>query len=413
VASTAVAAGVLLASGGAAAADWNFPRGPVSGSGANLSETAITPANVGSMRRVWARGESVGYAGGVTSADGRVFYGTGSDIRMPNQLVARSIRTGALLWRRTLPGPTFSTPVLNRGRVFVAVSECRLSPCGRLYALSARTGAVLWWHGVEGSMSALPDIPVVHGGRVFVMWGDSDGTLSALDEDTGATIWRRTHVQSNLPMAFASRHLFLGAMVYSPAGHEVGSYPVPSAPVATAIANGEFYEVASHLQADGTRFSEALAYPLDCAWVDPLVGCQPVWRVSLPVPVDSAIAVTKDRVLVPTGSWTYQGPGGLLALSTSTGHIRWSWTATGDHQAWQLTVGGGVAYLETLRLDYLDQGRLHAFATRGCAAPTCSPLGSWPIGDQGITQNAYPVIDDGTVLIWNDWADGLWAFRPN
>lgn len=412
----AIGASILLAAGGAADA-WSYPRNTVSGSGANVGAHTITPSNVAGLSRVWRRGSSFAYAGGVTTSDGRAFYGTGAGwlTRNPDDVVARSLSTGQLLWRTRLRGTTMSTPVESDGLVFVTVSDVPGSDQGRLYALSAQTGHVRWSRGQTGAFADVSVSPVVHDGRVYVLWEDEDGTMSALDESTGATIWRRTGAGGGTLIYAADRLIDPLGNVYSPKdGAYLGAYPsVRADDDRFAVANGMIYEAGSMSDSDGTRFSEAEAYRLSCV-PQTITRCGAVWRTQLPAPTageSSVIAATPQRVLIPTSSWTWDGPGGVVALDAKTGALRWQWTDPTDHTGWQVSVGGTVAYLTTLRASDNGDAHLQAFATAGCGHATCPPLGSWPIGKQGYAVASFPVIQNDTVLIWNDEGDGLWAYR--
>jgi outer membrane protein assembly factor BamB len=394
---------------------WDFPRGPASGTGANLSEEVITAANVGSLKRVWARGMSGGYSGGVTADAGRVFYGTGYGYldRNPYLVVARRAATGRLLWSTKLSRPTTSTPVVHDGDVFVFAGADRIHASGRLYALSVRSGRVLWSYGVSGSGYDVPTWPLVHNGLVYMFWHDSDGTMTALDESSGRLVWRIRHQQFNGQLTFANGYLFNGGRVYAPkTGRFLGTFPEPaqggSAPI---LGSDGAYEVGTGEAADGQPHIFVRKYSLTCVprstpW------CPPVWKRVFDGTTQGAFAVTPHRLLIPVEFNTSTGAGGVLAVGTAAGHPQWKWTAPAGTVGRDVSVGGDVAYLTTWRYSYYQHPRLYAFAAAGCTHPSCSSLGSWATGRQGISFEAAPVIDHGTVFIWNDWQDGVWAFAP-
>lgn len=106
---------------------------------------------------------------------------------------------GAPLWKTKIgdtsnyggfPGPR-STPTVDGGQVFV------LSPHGDLACLDAKSGEKKWTVDYKDDFNGKPMSPwhyseslLVDGNRVIGTPGGQDGTLIALDRNTGNEIWR-------------------------------------------------------------------------------------------------------------------------------------------------------------------------------------------------------------------------------
>lgn len=399
------------------AAGWDFPRGPVSGTGADLQEKLITPMNVGSLTRIWARGKTGAYWGGVTVEAGRLFYGTGYGYRdrNPNLVVARRAATGRLLWSRKLSRPTTSTPVAHGSHVFIFAGADQLHSSGRLYALAARTGRVVWSYGLPGTGYHAPIWPIVHAGVVYMAWDDNRRTVTALDESTGELIWRvRLQQQPGLHLAVADGYLLVGNLAFAPGtGRLLGAFPLPSnggsVPILTRHAA---YEVGTGSDANYQSQIFVRKYPLSCVPGGP-VPCRPSWVRTFDGTVQGEVAVTPRHILIPVESNPAAGAGGVIAVGPRRGHLQWAWTGPTGTAGRDVSVGGNVAYLTTWRYYDYRHPRLYAFDTAGCGQPNCPSLGSWATGRQGTSSAASPVIDNGIVYIWNDWQDGVWAFAPS
>ncbi len=81
-------------------------------------------------------------------------------------------------WTRTIGGTVDSSPGVVGGVVYVGTDD------GTVYALDANTGAVRWSYLTLG---AVESSPAVVGGVVYV--GSDDGTVYALDANTGKVRW--------------------------------------------------------------------------------------------------------------------------------------------------------------------------------------------------------------------------------
>lgn len=108
----------------------------------------------------------------------RLSYGTDDDW---------PAKSASARWEAKLPASVlFSAPVVHDGRVFVGVSDDEGNATGAVVALDAATGNVLWKFAAEGSVRNR--VVCVDG---CVVAQDTRGTVYALDEKTGASVWRR------------------------------------------------------------------------------------------------------------------------------------------------------------------------------------------------------------------------------
>jgi outer membrane protein assembly factor BamB len=107
----------------------------------------------------------------ITAADGALFLTSG------NSLVSMDGRSGAVLWTFPTANNIDSSPTVSGGLVFSNTED------GNLYALDEATGAEVWRFPIGGGNSSAD----VTDGRVFI--GSSDGNLYSLDEETGALQW--------------------------------------------------------------------------------------------------------------------------------------------------------------------------------------------------------------------------------
>jgi polyvinyl alcohol dehydrogenase (cytochrome) len=91
-----------------------------------------------------------------------------------------------LKWAFAYPGGVNSQPVLAGGRLYVA------SFAGKVYSLDARTGCVHWRRDEQGGVRTAVLIGALSAGkagRLAAFYGDTTGTVHALDAATGAPIW--------------------------------------------------------------------------------------------------------------------------------------------------------------------------------------------------------------------------------
>ena len=91
-----------------------------------------------------------------------------------------------LKWAFGFPGGTqaYGNPAIVAGRVFVG------SDNGTVYALDAETGCTHWLFKADGGVRTAPSVGLI-GRRYAVYIGDLKANLFALDAETGAVIWKK------------------------------------------------------------------------------------------------------------------------------------------------------------------------------------------------------------------------------
>ena len=103
------------------------------------------------------------------------------------------------LWEYTAGAPIVAPPAVVGGRVFVTAED------GSVVALDRDTGALLWRYD-SGLLAAVT--PAISDGLVFVVF--KPGVVSALDETTGDVIWSKRLPVASLPSpAVADGRLFV------------------------------------------------------------------------------------------------------------------------------------------------------------------------------------------------------------
>ncbi len=168
--------------------------------------TAITPANVGSLRRVCEAplGERANLQTGPIEVGGTIFLTTATTT------VALDAESCAIRWTHRYaydPSPDFDLKV-NRG---VGYSNGRLfrgANDGRVYALDAASGEEVW-NVVAGDVSrgeTFPAAPIAWGGLVYIGNAGGDnfgvvGRMMALDAATGGVVWTTPLVAKSGPAA--------------------------------------------------------------------------------------------------------------------------------------------------------------------------------------------------------------------
>ncbi len=189
------------------AGDWPSYRGP-NGDGIALEKPTLTwPAS--GPKVLWKVPIKNGFSS-FTIADGKAFTQMNRDIEGANRevCVALDSSTGKELWSAVVgvgvydgggdsgaadnkggDGPR-STPTVNGGKVFV------FNQLLVLHCLDAETGKSLWTkdlikehagHNISWKNAASP---VVDGKKLFIAGGGPGESLLALNEDTGAVVWK-------------------------------------------------------------------------------------------------------------------------------------------------------------------------------------------------------------------------------
>ena len=338
-----------------ATADWSQASFNSAHWGFNRFETVLTRSNVRHLTQLWAVpvGAGVLYASPVVSG-GRVFIG-GGDGRM----YAFDAATGATLWVGEAQNLFFvDSAAVGHGLVFAS------SVYQTLLAYDAETGAVAW-------TSDLTDVrasPTLAGGTLYV--GSFDGTLSALDPQTGTPKWSAVGgccVFDQAPVVdngrvFQMRTNDTLTAYDAKSGKQLWTVPAFSVGTLAAAHGMLFYD-----------------YPPYMFALDQTTGAE-VWRA--PVVVSARVsspAVANRRVFTTQTE--------LIALDAATGAVLWS--APAVNSQWGPSVANGVVYASSLG------GEWDAFDERDGSLLWSVTLGSCG----GFCANAVPVIANGTLYL--------------
>jgi len=208
--------------------------------------------------------------------------------KLTGQVIAFSVGTGRVVWRRTT-GPSESSPLVVGASVFVGDWN------GRVWALRRRTGKTQW---VTKVRSQVKGGVALSGNRVYV--GDYSGHLYALNAQSGRIVWQ--------------------AKVQPRFGRAGNFYATPT------LAYGRVYIGAT----DGKLYSFG-------------AGTGKLrWSQSTGGYVYSSAAVWRRRVFV--GSYSQR----FYAMDAATGRILWQFKANGPISGSPTVIAGRV-YFATLK----------------------------------------------------------------
>jgi len=117
--------------------------------------------------------------GGVTVADGRVFFGVSDENSDVYNVYALDALNGNELWKYKTGGKVWSTPAINGDTLYIGSFD------HYLYALNTADGSLRWRFATEGAISASP---LYAGGTVYI--GSFDQYLYAVDAASGGERWK-------------------------------------------------------------------------------------------------------------------------------------------------------------------------------------------------------------------------------
>lgn len=200
---------------------------------------------------------------------------------------------GSIVWSRNLASKSESSPLFDRGKLFVG------SQNGTVYALAARTGKVLWTYHAGGAVKASPTLK-----NGLLYFGDYSGHVQAISEHSGRRVW----------IAGSGGALLGSGTFYSTA----------------AVAYGRVFI--------GNTDGRVYAYDTATGRLD--------WAHQTGAYVYSSPAVTNAPGLGPT---VYVGSydGTFRALNARTGNVAWSYDAHGRISG-SPTVVGRIVYFADL-----------------------------------------------------------------
>ena len=147
-------------------------------------EANVTALDLETGRTIWRvnvadkEEENRSSGGGLAVASGKLFVTTGF-----GHVMALSLKSGELLWRRALNGPVRSPPTVFKGRIFaVTISNT-------LYALNESNGKTIWTHiGIAETAGLLGGAAPAAEGSVIV-GAFSSGEVFAFRHENGRIIW--------------------------------------------------------------------------------------------------------------------------------------------------------------------------------------------------------------------------------
>ncbi len=170
----------------------------------NPCENTLSPSVVPSLGLLWST--SVGAAGGISVAGGRIFVEGGPGV------VALSAQTGSVLWTANTgpPGNEFTTPAVSGNTVYIG------GPAG-FYALNASNGKTLWLNPIgQGSVGLSAFFSAVVANGMFCV-ANRNSNVYAFSVATGNAVW--SHSILNVPAASLT---ISGGIVFIPGVFEAG-----------------------------------------------------------------------------------------------------------------------------------------------------------------------------------------------
>ena len=158
--------------------------------------------------QLWEKQVGLGFSS-VVEADGLAYTQGYAD--QHNTLHCIEVKTGKTKWTfeyasslgdKYFQGGSRSTPTLSRGKIFLQGHE------GPLFCLDAKTGKVVWQvHLVNDFGGRCPTwgyagAPLVDGNQVIVQTGASDGSLVALNFNSGKLLWKAGSAEAGYASPF-------------------------------------------------------------------------------------------------------------------------------------------------------------------------------------------------------------------
>ena len=149
-------------------------------SGKRIWATKVGEPDGPSFFSFWDRRDPSFVSGGVGAGGGRVVVGTTG-----GEVIALDAGDGRELWRSQVSSEVLSRPAVTADVVVVQTAD------GRLVALEGADGAARWSFDSQVPLLTLRGTaaPVLEGGLVFTGFGD--GNVCAVDEASGAPLWRQ------------------------------------------------------------------------------------------------------------------------------------------------------------------------------------------------------------------------------
>jgi outer membrane protein assembly factor BamB len=338
------------------------------------------------LRRAW----SLSLPGGVTypvAADGRAFvvhrrprYQDGSEV------VAVSIQSGRVLWRRDLGAEASSAALGYGGGRLVVARESYYDPGdpSAVLALDPSDGRVVWEYGTL-LFDALP--PVVEGGSIYVKGVPQDG-VTALRLADGAFLWRTLTDSGDagaLAVAgdsvWASQsscpdvHRFRASDGVELWHHENGCHGGGGSTV--SLYGGRLYVLESDHYPPGDVYDAVGGALLGTVRAD----------ISPAFSGDLAVFPNTRRPLSDTDQYGHK----LVARNLSTGRVRWRFRGDGYLDSAPL-IASGVLFVGS------GSGRVYGVSLRSGRAVWRGSAGA-PVPAPSISGNTGLAAAEGTLLV--------------
>lgn len=310
-------------------------------SGAALWQADLTPA-------ADRAGDASG--GGIAFGEGRVFVTTGF-----GELVALDPASGAVAWRQRVDAPVGGAPAVSDGRVYVVARDASA------WAVRASDGKVEWTLPGTPSSAGVMGVSAPAVDARQVVFPFSSGQMLAVAKDSGTPLWGAHVAGQRRGRAYAAFSdltgdpVIAGGVVY--AGSSAGRLSAVNADTGQTLWSAREGAMGPVAVAGGSVFlvnDEDQLVRLDAA-----TGTE-IWRIDMPY-------FTKDKDRRRRGIVAHYGPvlaGGRLILASSDGLIRAFDPASGaltasvelpGGAAAAPAVAGGMLYVVT------RDGKLRAF----------------------------------------------------
>jgi len=282
--------------------------------------------NANTGNQIWKYTTGGAVQSSPTVVNNTVYFGS-----TDKYLYAIDATNGTLKWKYLTQAPIRTeSPVVSNGLVFISCSNNY--PSGYLYGLNASTGALVWTKSMPG-----PTTPAMAGGSVFV--GTIEGWFTAFKEMTGDTIWSQSNIFGPAPAVNNGKLYALNSLLTAQIGcfdasngnliwaHEcnaVGSGPT--------IDNGTVY-VSSFFHTD--QWLEAYnATTGEFKW-----KYTPIYPGN-GIPAPPSCPVVLDSIAYPGFHL-----GGFYAVKTTTGMVAWKFDLPINEWFSNPTAANGVVYV--------------------------------------------------------------------
>ena len=250
---------------------------------------------------------------------------------------------GRKAWEFRVPYPVVASPVVEGGRVYLAVSD------QNVFCLEASTGRPLWQYGREfpRQRSVWRTTGLAYGdGRVYA--GFSDGAVVALDPEDGRVLWRAESGAGTRGFRdVTAGPVYAGGRVYA------GSLDGPV--VCLDAATGKVLWRADVPAANGFAVGDRVLYlgtaggsvtALD------LRDGSPLWETPLDGGVPTVPVLARNAVVAGASD------GSLFALDPATGEVMERYAPGPGLHAQPLVFRGGILFLSDGSVLHWIAGRL-------------------------------------------------------